>query len=241
MSLSQEIIDEIVQYGLSQQPREACGLIVDESRFIPCRNLAHKIEGFSGSEYFILDPRDWVRAQKQGTITSIVHTHPSDHPDPSEWDQLSCNSSGLPWVVVAVPSGQVSYLAPQVEKSPLLGRPYFPGVHDCLSLARDYYEEKYGISLPSFHYDPDWWKKGHNYILDHYAEWGFVDIHRRLLREGDAIVIQGNGSRVPNHILIYLGDNEVLHQPVLQLSMRQPYGADLQHRSVLFLRHETLL
>lgn len=89
-----------VDHALAEYPRESCGLLViieGQETYLPCRNLAQ------GSDHFILDPMDYLRADDRGEIVGIVHSHPDAPALPSEDDIIAQQASGLPWHIVSVP------------------------------------------------------------------------------------------------------------------------------------------
>ena len=87
---------------------------------------------------------------------------------------------------------------------------------------------KTGRSLPDYQYSPDWYEKGYNHYLEHYHECA-EEIRKMDLREGDIILFRNAGSRVPNHLGIYLGDSQFLQclektGVVISSLNRQPFN-----------------
>lgn len=98
----------IVSHGLREYMagrRESCGLIVDGA-YVPCTNLA------DGQDEVRVDPADWVRAEDAGQIEAIVHSHPDQPAMPSQLDLSECAASGLPWLIVSMPAGDMSVCMP---------------------------------------------------------------------------------------------------------------------------------
>lgn len=85
--------------------REACGLIVS-GEYIECQNLGE------GPDNFRIDPIQWVGAEESGQLQAVVHTHPDQPALPSQLDIERCAASGLPWLIVSVPGGDVSVCLP---------------------------------------------------------------------------------------------------------------------------------
>ncbi len=55
-------------------PAESCGFVVrtpEGERYIPCVNISAEPEA-----YFRIAPEDWLRAEMQGEIVALVHSHP---------------------------------------------------------------------------------------------------------------------------------------------------------------------
>ena len=77
---------------------------------------------------------------------------------------------------------------------------------DCYGLVMLYYKEVLGIELKDWWYEPDWSKKGHNYILDNYEAYKFRRVEEP--KKHDVILITSDiKSPIANHIQIYLRDN----------------------------------
>lgn len=85
--------------------REACGLIVS-GEYVECQNLGE------GPDNFRIDPLRWVVAEESGQLQAVVHTHPDQPALPSKLDIERCSASGLPWLIVSVPGGDVSVCLP---------------------------------------------------------------------------------------------------------------------------------
>lgn len=98
---------------------------------------------------------------------------------PSEADKVACEASGLPWAIVSVidgVAGEINVFEPSGYEAPLIGREFSHGVTDCVQLVNDYFQRKLGIKLKDWPREDNWWNKGGNLYLDHYAETGFVAV-----------------------------------------------------------------
>jgi proteasome lid subunit RPN8/RPN11 len=224
-------IQAIHRHAEADYPRESCGLIVirkGREKYLPCQNTAH------GTEHFIISAQEYVKAEEQGEIVAVVHSHPDAPATPSEADKVSCEASGLVWHIVRVDSmdgipsaGELITLEPCGYQAPLVGRPFYHGVLDCYSLIRDWYQQTKDIELKQFHRMDDWWNDG---ISDLYTQGfpqaGFVSVGIEAeLQEGDVILMQIRSKNgVPNHAAIYLGDGLILHHLHGRLSSRDVYG-----------------
>lgn len=232
-------LDAIRSHVLAEYPREACGLVVivkGRERYRPCRNIAT-----TPSEHFILSPEDYAAAEDDGEITAVVHSHPDMPARPSESDRVSCESSGLPWLIVSVMpddqgmpvAGGIERIEPCGYQAPLVGRPFVHGVLDCWALCRDWYTREMGVTLPSPERQDNWWDDG---VSDLYSDAavaaaGFVPVGRAgeldlsTLQRGDLIRMQiRSANQVPNHAAVYLGDGLILHHLYGRLSSRDVYG-----------------
>jgi len=79
-------------------PAESCGFVISTSEgewYIPCVNISAEPEA-----YFRIAPEDWLRAEMQGEIVALVHSHPGGLPWLSEADRRLQIKSALPWWLV---------------------------------------------------------------------------------------------------------------------------------------------
>ena len=75
--------EEMSRHFIVEYPREACGIITTDWRYIPCKNLSPR-----PLDSFILDPVSLL--EYEDSVWGVVHSHPgSDNPIPSERDVAS--------------------------------------------------------------------------------------------------------------------------------------------------------
>lgn len=233
-----EIRSDFLDHAHAEQPNECCGLVVQNGDILtyhPCRNS----DTFP-QQQFTIHPEDWASAEDCGAVVAVCHSHVNQSAQPSAADRVGCERSGLPWLIVSVPSGDVVRLEPNGFKPALIGREFVWGVFDCFTLVRDYYRETLAIELPPTEpYDWNFWKKG----LDLYArfeQFDFVEITPDSEPQThDVFLIQINAD-VANHAAIYLGNGEMLHHLEKQLSRRDMYGGFWQKHTRFMVRHKTL-
>jgi proteasome lid subunit RPN8/RPN11 len=234
VKLNDDIKLAITNHAKEESPREACGLVIifkGRQRYIPCRNLAN------GTDNFILDPKDYEIADQEGEIVSVVHSHPNTSVNPSQADLVSCESSGLPWFIIGLPSEQWAYIEPKGYIAPLVGRTWSHGVLDCYAIIRDWYKQERNINLPNFDRSDDWWKRGENLYLDNFGKAGFIETTQDKLKTGDVILMTINSS-VPNHGALYLGDGLILHHIHGRLSTREVFGGYYLKNTTHYLKYE---
>ncbi|HCN0684377.1 TPA: phage tail protein, partial [Escherichia coli] len=124
-------------------PAESCGFVVrtpEGERYFPCVNISGEPEA-----YFRMSPEDWLRAEMQGEIVALVHSHPGGLPWLSEADRRLQVQSDLPWWLVCRGAIHKFRCVPY-----LTGRRFEHGVTDCYTLFRDAYHLA-GIEMPDFH------------------------------------------------------------------------------------------
>ena len=224
----------ITNHAKAEMPKEACGLVIifkGRQQYRPCRNLAN------GSDNFILDPIDYEKADQDGEIVAVIHSHPNMSAKPSQADLVACEASGLPWHIIGLPSEQWEYIEPSGYIAPLVGRHWSHGVLDCYAIIRDWYKQERKIDLPDFERSDDWWKRGENLYLDNFAKAGFKPITQSELQTGD-VILMTICSSVPNHGALYLGDEIILHHIHGRLSTREVFGGYYLKNTTHYLRHE---
>lgn len=201
-------------------PMESCGLLVVEAEarmadYLPTRNLATEADRFA------IHPEDWVTAEDYGTVVAVVHSHPDASPEPSEADRMACDLSGLPWVILGADDTWETIYPAGI---PFEGRAFCWGVNDCYSLARNWYQEMQGVTLPDFPRMPDFWL-GHDLFGDGLAAAGFERIEGLNPEPGDALLFGIRSKGRTNHCAVYLGNGQMLHHLPGRLSVAEPIGA----------------
>ncbi len=249
----------VLAHAMHDAPREACGLLVRTKysavRYVPCANAMP--EG-SAHDSFKIDPRDWAAAEDANeAVIGIVHSHPNGDAHASDADRWMCYESGLPWFIVATPSGSWSVTWPDAPL-PLLGRSFHHGVVDCYTLVRDYYRQELAIVLPNFERHDHWWVRGANgepgddLYRKHFAEAGFVDLGLPASRPGGDVQVRLHDvllmkirSEQENHAGVFIGAVHgvdcMLHHMYKGLSCREPWGGAYLNRCSAVLRHRNLL
>lgn len=216
-------------HALSAYPEEACGLIVvvdGVEQYVQCRNAAE-----TASEHFIMPAEDYAAAEELGTVTALFHSHPDTSAEPSEGDRVSCETTGIPWVIGGVIRNDdgidmrdVRTLEPCGYRAPLLGRTFAFGVLDCYSLVRDWYVKERHIDLPDFERHDNFWKRGENLYMDNFAAAGFAMLPEQVPSETGDIILMQILSPVANHAGVYLGDGTFIHHLYGRLSCIDVYG-----------------
>lgn len=227
-------------------PAEACGLVVAVGRSLTyhaCRNAAVQAQ-----DRFSIDPDDWVAAEESGRVVAVFHTHPDASAHPSLHDRISCQKSGLPWLIMAWPDGTLLQIQPDAVAAPLVGREFAIGVQDCYTLIQDYYQRELSITLPDFEREDGFWEAkqqadgtwlpGRELYLEGFAAAGFEPVGGEPQLH-DVILMQV-ASEVTNHGGVYVGDGLMLHHLYNQLSTRVPYAGTWQRHTRLVVRHHTL-
>jgi proteasome lid subunit RPN8/RPN11 len=235
MILEDQIKDQIKQHLTLELPKEGCGLLIvrkGKQHYIPCNNMA------IGTDNFIIDPKDYLKAHTEGEIVSVIHSHPDTSEKPSQADLVACEASNLPWSIYSFKTDLWHYFQPSGYIAPLVGRIWSHGVLDCYSIVKDYYSQELKISLPDYKRSDKWWEMGDNLYLDNFKEAGFKQITLAELKPNDCMLMC-IGSKVPNHAAVYLGDQYILHHFYNRLSTRDLYNDFWMKKTYGYFRYET--
>lgn len=121
----------------------------------------------------------------------------------------------------------------------LLGRNYEVGVVHCWKLVRDFYSDNFQIDLGDYVIPKDWDADRLNLIEEIYQREGFFKVEDwslKTLRPGDLLCIAVQ-SQNANHFVINLGNNQLLHHPLMQLSRVEPMRDFWRKQACYVLRH----
>ena len=96
-------------HAKNQEPKESVGLLINKKGkkiYIACKNESTDFDSF------ILNPKEYLYAEKLGEIIAVVHSHPKTPPIASQADKVSCEQSNLPWYIVNPKTEQWGYIEP---------------------------------------------------------------------------------------------------------------------------------
>lgn len=211
--------NEILNYA-NQTDEEICGFILNNKQFIQLENKAS-----DKKNNFSIDDLEFT---KYNNITAIVHSHTKDFPFLSEADFIVQQNTAIDfWLACGKKVYKYRYM------QPLIGREFKHGTTDCYTLFRDIYH-LCDIEMPNFKRHDDWWIDD-NLYLKNMPPTGFYQVYD--VQAGDIILIN-LGAKVPNHAMIYIGNNQVIHHYPKRLSKRDLYdGYWLKHTHSIW-RHK---
>lgn len=238
----------VKECGFKRYPKEACGFVLADAKGKPfCIECENK--SLEPNSHFLIDPEDFLKAEKQGKIVACWHTHCDMSARASEADKVGCQNTQVPWFIGAVYGKEEPYRFEGLElvecnngyEAPLIGRPYSFGVFDCFSLMRDYYKRELHIELPELPRTERIWASEPDYMAKTAVEkFGFVRMPEgEPPHRGDLFFIQ-TGRDGADHIGIYIGDDRILHQMRNRLSRTDIYGGSYwQEHTLTHWRHKT--
>ena len=225
------ISDQIKKQAVKEYPNECVGIAVKSEKgykYIKLENLAaDKINDFAISPEVLIDY----------DVRAIVHSHCDvNEPEPSGKDIQSQIDCGIPFGIVAVRSDKsvsdVMYFP--ADNIDLIGRDFRNGPSgtdnkgDCYAIIKDFYKQEMNKDIPDFPRYNDWWKNGENLYLDGFSRAGFKDISEQIksgkeILKGDVGLMAINSS-VPNHAVVMLDNQLMLHHLANRLSRTEPIG-----------------
>ena len=207
----------ISAYMSGDRNNERCGIVIEKSTgliFKPCENI-HPYP----KEAFLINSREIIKASINGKIHAIVHSHVNGNNKLSSVDRCVQYINRYDYWLFC--DGELTKHKP-IDK--LKGRVFNEGYVDCYDSFRDFYY-LCGVDMKKYSPDdgyriPDWHRKegAKSPFIENLSKEGFYMIEGfNEMKEGD-VIISLLGSNIPNHSLVYVGNNEVFHHLPERLS-----------------------
>lgn len=121
----------------------------------------------------------------------------------------------------------------------LLGREYKAGIVHCYSLVRDFYRDNFGICAGDYAIPADHDASELNLVELLFEREGMVKVEGwdlKSLRPGDVLCTAIRSSN-PNHLVVYVGDNTVIHHMYGRTSCAEPLRDFWRMVTCYVLRH----
>lgn len=230
------LVDKVFEHARETAPNECCGLAIvfkGKLKYYKCTN------NLDGDNFFI-EPQDYINAEEMGEVVGVCHSHVNYPAAPSKLDEVSCNHTGVPWLIVSLLDNKHTQLAPKELVPTYTGRVWYHQVQDCYTLIYDYYKQELGITLPVNYREVEWWYKGQDLYIENFPKAGFIEVTDGSVKEHDIFLIS-NSAPVANHGAIYVGDNNILHHCANRLSSKDVYGGYWRKHTLKTIRHKELL
>lgn len=213
---------QLKDYILSQYPKEACGLLVDNT-FIPVDNISETPE-----TDFEINSIEYTKYDVQAIIHSHIVTRDSprdefgrmyDPRTPSMQDMQGQIITAKPWGILATDGENVTdpIFFGKSEPDPLYERPFIHNIYDCYEAIRDWYKINSSIRMSSYPRPIFWFDYNPNFYEKYYKDEGFVRVEKGDEQFGDMVYFKIKTNYV-NHAGIYLGDNTFFHHLYGRLS-----------------------
>lgn len=233
------LLKYVIQHAEECYPEEACGYIVNDkngiTKYIPCKNVAEDREN-----NFFIAPYETIEVSfEYSEPIMVVHSHTDECSSPSDNDLEGCNTGRAPWFIISYPNVEDSTVIFPKGRNTMLDRNYIYGILDCFSLCRDFYK-LYGIYLPNYYREEDFWNHGYSQYLDLYDRHNFTRINNLQDAKFGDMILHNIRSDQPNHASIYVGDGQILHQPQSRLSVLEEMREFWQKTFFCILRHQDM-
>jgi cell wall-associated NlpC family hydrolase len=124
-----------------------------------------------------------------------------------------------------------------LEYENLLGKPWSMNVDDCFTLVINFYKQNFDIDIPNIARPTDWDADELDLIRMTMPRTNFFIVdENEELRPGDLLCVAYN-SKNPNHLVIYVGNNEIIHHRYGLLSAKELYRPAWRMITGYVLRH----
>lgn len=126
-----------------------------------------------------------------------------------------------------------------VQYEHLAGRSFVHGARDCYTIVREFYRDNFGIELTDYARPQDWSADKFDLIRTLHEREGFkmvTDWKAADLRPGDVLAV-AIGESNPNHLVVYVGDNQMVHHLGGRFSAIETYRDFWRNSTCFVLRH----
>jgi proteasome lid subunit RPN8/RPN11 len=235
--IDKKIKNFIKQQSLKNFPNEVCGFIVyNQNKFIciPCKNIAKDPD-----KYFEISSLEFLKIKKlYKKIYYIYHSHTNSNIEFSEMDKNCAKNLNLPMLLYNTTFNIFKKYDPTFIEYDLIGRFYEYKKYDCFTLVRDFYLKKLKADI-SIEYKENLKDLDiKNTFLNNIASKKLVMINDiNSIKDNDILLL--DGARKSSHFAVYLGEENILHQPMYSLSKIEKYSEFYKKRTNLIFRLQT--
>jgi cell wall-associated NlpC family hydrolase len=119
----------------------------------------------------------------------------------------------------------------------LIGLPFSPGKQDCFELTKNFFHQNFPeVKFPDVARPTDWDADKLDLIGKVYPQIGFEKIDGWDLHPGD-VLATAIGSSKPNHLVVYVGNNELIQHKFNSFSSIDPFRPAWKMYTCYVLRH----
>lgn len=229
--LPQPAVDAAIAHAISESPEiESCGAVI-KGKYVPFENVAceDRVDSFEIADLY------WFLSYMNDDVDCIVHSH-QNYNKATPYDLQRQQALDIPSLIINLKDRRLQdcILFGEEDRPPLMGRPFFYGAFDCLTLTSDHLQETLGIVLPNPPREWEFWANAENIFESAISENTEVPIKEVGLDDmeiNDILLYNINGTKYANHIaVLYNTDFEVLHHFHRGISGKFPLS---YHRSYL--------
>lgn len=227
MQITEEIKRKIKEDALKDIAKECCGLILENGRVIPCENRAE-----DNNVHFIIANGDIKKAQKQGWISAVYHSHvPGDYEDDylSPEDIVIAEYFNVFSIMYSIKYDKFYEYQPTGKPIGYTGRPYIRGILDEFHLVRDYYKRELNIEIKDL--------KNRN-IESFLTNNGFIETNG--VQKHNILIIKWSGNIEKRKMVLYVDENKIIAHPDFELSEKLDYNYGLKKWTEKIFKHSKL-
>jgi proteasome lid subunit RPN8/RPN11 len=223
--IDKKIKNFIKNHSLKDNPKESCGFIVQDNQIfkcIPCENVSQ-----DPIQNFKISSRDYLNIKnKYKKIFYIYHSHTNSNENFSPAD-ISCSESlCLPIIMYNLNANIFKIHEPLNINKNYIGRHFEIGKYDCYTLIKDFLKNELNIDISAIITSYSDFVQAQNVFnqnlsLNFLEKKGFKMLeNKESLEKNDILILQNN---LGKHFALYLGDDKILHQPMLSFSKIENY------------------
>ena len=222
--IDKKIKNFIKKCSLIQNPKEICGFIVEDNgvfKCIPCENTAK-----DPIENFKISPKEYLNIKnKYKKIFYIYHSHTNNNENFSEKDISCAENISLPIIMYNLNSDLFKVYEPVNVNKNYIGRYFEIGKYDCYTLIKDFLKNELNIDISAILNYTNFIQAqnvfNENLSLNFFEKKGFNLIQdKQFLQKNDILILQNYSGK---HFALYLGNDKILHQPMLSFSKIENY------------------
>lgn len=247
--LTDNFKNNIRNFSKKDLTKEACGLFIVSDNIIQLlqtNNISSKPE-----KHFLISGAEINSIKQKGKILGIWHSHLTGTDGLSVPDQIVAEKLNLHSIVYCVENDAFFEYQPIGLEVPLIGRPFYFGVLDCLTLIVDYYKRTLNIEMqypydnPIINIDPGSYITSplnnikNSYAKDYLISQNFTEVFSP--REHDVLLFTVDDIVCPSHFAVYLKENRLLHQLYNCLSESCSYSKYWKARQKHTMRHKMMV
>jgi len=226
---------KIKNHAIEELPNECCGLLIDTSSGIDVsrsNNVSdNKLSNFS------IDIKDYFRAIQKGKIIAFYHSHgESDINEFSLLDKINSINHKLPMILYNTKLNEFKLFNSNDLGCSYVGKPFKFEKATCLTLVENFYLKEFNIPFPPELKNTKWVNENLENMETEIKKCGFQIINGEK-KFGDLILLDELSRGKPNHLMIYLNNNQILHHKHRGYSTVEIYNEQYKKHTHSIARH----